>query len=230
MKPLVISGCSFVECWHPTQSFVDALGCDSAVNLGRVGGSNQRSFRTVIEWIAQNGDPGFVIVPITYITRFEMAISNREDPIDGAWFPIQRYELIEQNQDKILGFIDQRRLKDLIDLTYAVTPDTRTYWDRLFTEMIMFAGFLRSRSIPYLMFDMVNAFDPADIKIYQATEKVRLLEQDPRIIDLWKFVGNRYMWETMSEKQQSGVDPLHHHHSDPQYAELERYLVSYIQA
>jgi hypothetical protein len=228
MNTLLISGCSFVECWPENPEFAQALGCDSTVNLGLTGGSNQRSFRSVIEWIAQNGDPSFVIVPITYITRFELSISNRNHPVDGAWFPVQRYELISHRSEEILKCVDLGRLKDLIDLSYAVLPDERTYWDRLFTDMIMFAGFLRSRNIPYLMFDMVNAFNPQDIKIYPATQKITLIEQDPSIIDFWSFVGNRFMWDTLDTDLKKLIDPLHHHHASAQYRFLEQKLIDHV--
>ena len=68
MKTLLINGCSFTRDWYPNNWFID----HNIVNIAEFGGSNQRAFRTTIEWIANNGKPDFVIIGLTYDTRNEM--------------------------------------------------------------------------------------------------------------------------------------------------------------
>ena len=90
-KPLLINGCSFGKCWTPSDKFISALDCTSHVNLSKVATGFQRTCRSTVEWIAQNGNPGFVIIPITYVTRVEMptARCDKWDDIDGNWIPVQ---------------------------------------------------------------------------------------------------------------------------------------------
>ena len=95
MKTLLLNGCSFGECWTPTNNFIKSLGCEEAVNISKIATSFQRTCRSTVEWIAQNGNPEFVMIPITFAHRWELAISKTEDPIDGSWFSLQRKELID---------------------------------------------------------------------------------------------------------------------------------------
>ena len=88
MKKLLINGCSFGYVWSPTKKFLNALGCDSIVNISKHATSFQRTFRSTVEWIAQNDNPDFVIIPITFAHRWELGIAEKEeDEIDGVWFP-----------------------------------------------------------------------------------------------------------------------------------------------
>ena len=89
MKTLLLNGCSFGHRWHPSKEFVNALGCDKTKNISKVATSFQRTCRSTIEWIAINGNPSFVVVPITFSHRWELAIGNSQDDIDGNWFPMQ---------------------------------------------------------------------------------------------------------------------------------------------
>lgn len=229
---LLINGCSFTECWTPSTEFVSKLNCNNVVNIGKIGTSFQRTARSTIEWIAQNGEPGYVVIPITFSHRWELSIANKEDDIDGTWYPLQRKEFI--NKNKISKLVSTEKLELLIDLYYGSIPDIRSYWDKCFTEIIMLAGWLENKKIPYLLFDMCNQFDRKHLKTfdgkdnYKGFEKLKFIEQNKKIIDIFSFCGNEFMWQSLSADDKKNIDPTLYHHKDPQYRVLEDYLLNYI--
>ena len=227
MKTLLLNGCSFGECWTPTSDFVKSLNCDTVTNISKVGTSFQRTCRSTVEWIAQNGNPDFVIVPITFSHRWELAVGDGEDQLDGSWFPIQRKELLDTTGHRINTDVDKSKLKNLIDLYYGSIPTVKTYWDKLFSELIMFTAFLDNAGINYLMFDMCNEFDKQHIKGYKGFDKVKLIESNKKVIDIFAFCGNKFMWNHMHDKENKDFNI---HHAPEQYLELEKYLLKYIES
>ena len=176
MKTLLLNGCSFGQIWKPSGDFVKRLGCDNFTNISKVATSFQRTCRTTLEWISQNSDPTFVIIPITFSHRWELAVSDEEDELDGSWFPIQRKELIDDVQLKLHGDVSKIKLKQLVDLYYGSIPTVKTYWDKLFTEIILLASFLENRKTRYLFFDMCNEFDKKHIQGYKGFEKLKIID------------------------------------------------------
>ena len=226
MKTLLLNGCSFADCWTPTEEFVKYLDCDNLVNLGIPGTGFQRTCRSTVEWIAQNGNPHMVIIPITVTSRWELALNQDEDDIDGSWVPLQNSNYLSDTYDLQDTSIDD--VKKLVDMYYKVIPTIKTYWDKMFTEIITFSAFLENQKINYLMWDMVNGFDRIHIKGYSGFEKLKLIEQNRNIVDLFSFCGNRYMRDTMPEDLKQKTPEFAHHHNAKQYKELERYLVKYL--
>ena len=225
MKTLLLNGCSFGECWTPTDNFFKSLGCGEVVNISKVATSFQRTCRSTVEWIAQNGNPEFVMIPITFAHRWELAINKTEDPIDGSWFPLQRKELIDGHKNELRSDVDVGKLKNMLDLYYGSIPTINTHWDKIFTEIIMLSSFLESRSIKHLFFDMCNEFDKKHIKGCKGFDKVKLIESNKNIVDLFNFCGNRYMWDSLDDND--NVDS-NTHHAPEQYKHLENYLLTYI--
>ena len=226
-KTLLVNGCSFVECWQPSDQFIESMGCDEVVNLGKAGTSFQRTSRSTVEWISQNGNPAFVMIALTYAHRWELALNKDEDDIDGSWTPLQNSNFLS-NEYKIQdSSIDD--LKKLVDQYYKIIPNIKTYWDKMFTDLITFTGFLDSKNIPYLVWDMSNGFDKQHIRGYKGFNKIKLIEQNKSIIDLWEFCGNRYMRNTMPEDIKKDTLEYAHHHNSEQHRHLEKYLVNYMQ-
>ena len=222
MSTLLINGCSFANIWQPSENFVKSLSCDRVINLGKNGGSPRRAVRSTIEWIAQNGNPKFVIIPIPPATRWELAISSNEDPIDGTWYPMQIKQYLDKQ--KISELIDFKKLEKLAELYYGSIPDIRTYWDSCFTDLILLSSFLEQAKIDYLVFDMCNNFEMSHLKGYKGFEKIKIINDNKKIIDLFRFCGNKYMYQNIKDKN---VDPLMHHHSTKEYQDLENYLLNY---
>lgn len=226
MKTLLINGCSFGECWSPSDKFVEALGCDNVVNISKTATSVQRTLRSTIEWIAQNGNPHYVITPITFAHRWELAINKDEDKIDGSWFPIQRPELLESLDRKLHPDVDKNRLSAMIESYYALSPTIRSFWDKLFTNVLCLSSFLENRNVKHLIFDMCNDFDMTHIASCEGFEKLKLLEQNKSVINLFGFCGNKYMWDSLKEKEK--ID-FNMHHAPEQYLILEDFLLKYIE-
>jgi len=227
MSTLLINGCSFARRWNPSEEFLKSLSCDQVINLGNNGGSLQRVVRTTVECIAQNGPPDMVIIPIPLASRWELSIAINEDDIDGTWYPMQLKEYLDEK--RISALVDFKKLQKLTDLYHGCIPDIRTYWDLCFTNLILLSAFLEQNKIEYLIFDMCNQFDKKHLKGYKGFEKIKLIEKNKKIIDLFKFCGNHYMWQSMNEENKKSIDPLMYHHYSNEYQKLENYLQNYLQ-
>ena len=225
MSTLLINGCSFARRWNPSEEFLKSLSCDQVINLGKDGGSLQRVVRTTVEWIAQNGPPDMVIIPIPPATRWELAIAKNEDDIDGTWYPMQLKEYLDQK--KISTLVDFKKLEKLTELYYGSIPDIRTYWDSCFTDLILLSSFLEQTKINHLIFDMCNNFEMEHLKGYKGFEKIKLINNNKKIIDLFGFCGNKYMYQNIKDKNKKEIDTLMHHHSNKEYKDLENYLLNY---
>jgi len=225
MSTLLINGCSFARCWNPNEEFIKSLSCNQVINLGKDGGSLQRVVRTTVEWIAQNGPPSMVIIPIPPVTRWELSIAKNEDAIDGTWYPMQLKEYLDEK--RISTLVDFKKLQNLTELYYGSIPDIRTYWDSCFTDLILLSSFLEQTKINYLMFDMCNNFEMKHLKEYKGFEKIKLINNNKKIIDLFGFCGNKYMYQIIKDKNKDEIDPLMYHHLGKEYKDLENYLLNY---
>lgn len=223
---LLINGCSFAECWAPSLEFIEKLNCKDYINLGKPGTGFQRTVRSTVEWMAQNGNPSYVIIPITFAHRWELALNSDEDPIDGSWVPLQNSNYMSEKYN--LQSTTLNRLKKLVDDYYSIIPTIKTYWDKIFTDIIVFSSFLENRKIPYLMFDMCNQFDHIHLNNYKGFKKIKFIEQNKNIIDLFSFCGNRFMWESLPDADKKQIDKISYHHKATQYQILEKYLLDYI--
>lgn len=235
MKTLLLNGCSYGYCWNPSSDFVSGLGCDKFVNISKSGTSFQRACRTTIEWIAQNGSPGMVMLPLTFPHRWELALNKDEDEIDGSWVPLQNSNYLNDSFNLEDSLIDD--IHKLCDYYYKIIPNLKTYWDLMFTNIIMISGFLESRNVPYLIWDMCNGFDKEHLyrpsknkERYKAFEKINLISENKRIIDIWKFCGNKFMWGTMPYDRRRTTPEYRHHHNEIQYKELEKYILTYLKS
>ena len=226
MNTLLINGCSFGECWEPSQTFINELGCDKVVNISKPGTSFQRTCRSTIEWIAQNGNPHVVLIPITFAHRWELALNQQEDDIDGSWIPLQNSNFIPEKYKLQDTSVD--KVKKLVDLYYGIIPTIKTFWDKMFMDIITFSAFLEKQKIQYLMWDMCNGFDKKHIKGYAGFTKIDLISENKRIIDIWQFSGNRFMRSTMPKDIIENIPEHAYHHETPQYRELEKYLIQYL--
>lgn len=230
LKTLLLNGCSFGKCWTPTKQFISSLGCDTHVNISKIATSFQRTCRSTIEWIAQNGDPDYVIIPITYVARIEMpaARCDKWNNIDGNWIPVQEDGTLPNDSHelrrKIVMHVDQNLLASYYKQYHKLVYSSIGYIDKVLTEIIMLSSFLKSRNIPYLMFDMCNDFDEDTIYKHPHTNKIKLIKSDERIIDIFNFCGNKFMQESL----ESGVADFNVHHKPEQYLVLEAHLQQYI--
>jgi hypothetical protein len=78
------------------------------------------------------------------------------------------------------------------------------------------------------MFDMCNEFDKRHIKGYKGFDKLKLIESNKKVIDIIKFCGNKFMWDSMKDEYKKDNPEWNIHHAPKQYVELEKYLLKYI--
>lgn len=224
---LLINGCSFAQGWHnPSEKFLQTLGCFSVTNISKVATSFQRTYRSTIEWIAQNGTPEFVIVAVPYVTRWELSVAGKEDVLDGTWYPIQISTL--NNVQDLSTMVDDKKFSSMVENYYGCIPDIRTYWDKFFIDLIGFSSFLSQHQIKHVFFDMCNNFDSKHIKNFLGFDKIKFIKSNDSIIDLFSFCGNKHIYDCLTTEKQKQIHPYSHHHSNDDFVYLENYLINYI--
>ena len=86
-KKLLISGCSYGVVYSEIQDDLKKIfNVDEVVNISQNGGSPDRAIRVAIEWIAQNGKPDMLILPVSHYNRFDLPIAERMDPLHNLHF------------------------------------------------------------------------------------------------------------------------------------------------
>jgi len=187
-------------------SYGESWASFPGVNLSRDGGSFYRSVRTTLEWIAVNSKPNYVFIPITFVSRYEASKISLDTAIEGP------YEAGDQK------------------LTVQLSDTCYRDWDYAFMNIIMFSSWLEQQGINYLMWDQCNDFDSVAITGFKALEKLKWIDSNPRIIPLFDFCANKYMYKN-GGKWHDGeqfYQPSVRHYVDSSYASLKEYLDRYI--
>ena len=111
---------------------------DEVVNLSQHGASPDRQIRVVIEWIAQNGKPDMVIMPVSHYNRFDLPIAEKFDPLHNLhWNASWQVDLsVRKNIDK----------KKYTDIHVILTGFRRSWTINKLKEM----------GIGYTYYEMVN--------------------------------------------------------------------------
>lgn len=199
---LLLNGCSYGDAWKSFPGY----------NLSRAGGSFYRSIRTTMEWIATNGKPDWVFIPITFATRIEISRIDVDQRIEGAY---------DINDDS--HAVHQRVGSQISDSCYGP-------WDYLFMNAIMFGSWLDQQNVKYLMWDQCNNFDSQHMAGFRAFKKLKYLEGNPRIVPLFEFCGNQYMYDSGGKwKHDDDREvPASRHYDDESYTFLKQYLDDYV--
>lgn len=208
-KTLLINGCSYAVGWNPDKWFAGY----NIVNLAQNGGSNRRAIRTTIEWVLENGNPDYVIIPITFLDRTETFFDSN--------LPVTEYLNINN------GFFASHPMGHVTE-QFLGHEHTSARLDKFLTDIIMFDSFLRYRNIPYIMFNMCMQNLPSlDTSTY-IRAKFDYLHKHTSIIDL-NFIGNKYLGDNGARPAESdkGFDVEVRHHNVEDYHILEKYLNDY---
>ena len=220
---LLVNGCSYTAIWPLSDNFVQALGCNNVKNIAMHGGSFQRTCRTTIEYFAKNTKPKFVLIPVTFSHRWELAVGNLNDDLEGNWLPMRTDNNLQQEQ--MAQNVSKERIDGLVDNYYGCIPDNITFIDKMFTDIIMLCAFLEGQGVDYMLFDMCNSFDRRDLENVNSLDKLSMIKQNKKVIDLFEFCGNSFMWSTLTSQQQSICNPTTHHHASLAYHLLERHII-----
>lgn len=224
-KTLLISGCSYGLVYSEIEEELKKIfEVDEVVNLSGSGASPDRQIRVVIEWIAQNGKPNAVIMPVSHYNRFDLPISKSFDPLHNLHHRSSWIMNIED--DSINPMIDRDALKTFLKTGSLVNTIEHTTHDYLFVKLITFQSYLQMNGIRHLIFDTGNHYEQLWMKYlsideehgsgYQPGMKKRdLVEKCPGIYKFFTFCSNVWMYEQLTETDKQNFIPQGSYNNEP---------------
>ncbi len=232
MKKLLISGCSYGKVYSDIQSELkEIFKVDEVINLSTYGASPDRQIRVVIEWIAQNGNPDMVIMPVSHYNRFDLPIAEKFDSLHNLHFRSSwQMEFNEFTESNINSLINKDTLKTFLKTGAMINKIEHTIHDYLFVKLITFQAYLEMNRIRHLIFDTGNHYEKEWMKYlsiddennsgYQPGMRKRdLIENCPGIYKLFSFCSNVWMYEQftdeqkknfVSDKEYKTIETIHH--------------------
>jgi hypothetical protein len=183
------------------------FGVDEVINLSGAGASPDRQIRVVIEWIAQNGKPDMVIMPVSHYNRFDLPLAKDFDPLHNLHFKTTwGKELGPDMREKINDRVDLDTLRTFLKTGALVHQIEHPAHDYLFVKLITFQSYLELNGIRHLIFDTGNCYehlwmpylsiDEENNSGYQPGMKKRdLVENCPGIYKFFSFCSNLWMYE-----------------------------------
>jgi hypothetical protein len=233
MKRLLLNGCSYgIDYNFGTEARIlgSRLGFDETVNLSQAGGSNERIFRTSVNYILEH-QVDFVIISLTFYGRTESPWSLN-DPIEGPWIShggTVDYNWVENvlNRPILLSKHDiDNYLKHKV-----LTNWTHHYCDKLITDLICFTGWLESKNIKYCIFGACDMqYFLEDINQH----KRQTIKSNLCIIDIENWSMNNFLYTNGGKPMDSetNIPPLNCHYKHEmnidQYAKLNNFLYNHI--
>jgi hypothetical protein len=82
LSKLLLNGCSYAHCWHNINELSNRLGYTESINIGLPGSSNGRIFRSTLEYLTAHDDVGFVVIMLTFWSRFEAPWGKESIPLE----------------------------------------------------------------------------------------------------------------------------------------------------
>ena len=236
MKTLLIAGCSYGMVYSEIESELkEIFDVDKVVNLSLVGSSPDRQIRVVIEWIAQNGKPDMVIMPVSHPNRFDLPIAKEFDPLHNlharaSWS--NNIVLDGLNDD-----IDKDTFNKFLKTGAMIYQIQHPSHDYLFVKLITFQAYLEMNKIRHLIFDTGNYYEKMWMKYLSIDEKNNsgyqpgmrkrdLIENCPGIYKFFSFCSNVWMYEQMTEEQKNlnEDEQATLHHNKEQVIQLMKHL------
>jgi len=219
MKTLLISGDSYSLVYNDLEEEIcELFHVDKIVNLSEAGASPDRQIRVVIEWIAQNGKPDMVMVPVSHYNRFDLPIANKFDSLHNLHTKCS-WSSSDVDEEKLNDILDPNDVKQYLKSGAMIHKIEHTIHDYLFVKLLTFQAYLQQNDIRHLIFDSCNSYkelwmeflsiDDENQSGYQPGMKKRdLLDQCPGVYKLLSFCGNAWMYEQLSESQKHNYHDL----------------------
>lgn len=233
MSTLLINGCSFANTWCNADQLGLQLGFDKTVNLGFSAGSNDRAFRTTVEYVLENKDVSFVILMLTFWDRMEAPWGKENVKYEGNWVTYAANGITGRLVDQLDKSDVEKKLLDryIVDrFRYDVDEE---YIDKLLINVITLTGWLKSRGIKYCVFNTCD-----DRYATMDNNKFDYLAKDTGVIDLKKFLSNIYIHNNggpipdieleYAKEYNRKVDPRFVHYDERGGAVLNSFLNEYI--
>lgn len=215
MRTLLISGDSYALVYSEIVEELKTLfSVDEVINLSSAGTSPDRQIRVVIEWIAQNGNPDMVMMPVSHYNRFDLPIAgdfnNLHNLHHKAHWTVDWIDTAVENKT-INDIVDIDTLKTFIKTGAIVNQIEHTVHDYLFVKLLTFQAYLQQNKIRHLIFDTGNYYeklwmnylsiDDENNSGYQPGMKKRdLIERCAGIYKFLSFCSNVWMYEQIADK------------------------------
>ena len=209
MKKLLISGCSYSLVYSEIKNdLIDLFDVDEVVNLSQEGSSPMRQIRAVIEWIAQNGKPHMVMMPVSHYDRFDLPIAMDFDPLHNKHHRCSWSHILSPGEVDV----DKDALEKYFKSGVMVNKVQHTIHDDLFVRLLTFQSYLQMNKIKHLIFDTGNYYekfwipylsiDEENNSGYQPGMKKRdLIDNCPGIYKFTSFCSNVWQYESLTEEQ-----------------------------
>ena len=186
------------------------FGVDEIFNISNQGGSPDRQIRSTIEWIAQNGKPDMVIMPVSYAYRFDLPIAEKMDPIHNKHYRCVWHMDLDKNYGTRKP-IDPKMDRDILQThlkTGAVVHENEyPAHDNLFTKLLTFQAYLEHNKIRHLIFDTGNYYSNTLKEHQPGMQKKALVENCKGIYKFFTFCSNVWMYEQLTDQEKIDYVP-----------------------
>jgi hypothetical protein len=227
---LVVNGCSYMEAYASGKGHIDLaqrLGIASSESLAIGGSANTRIIRTTLKHSYQTNKPTFYVLGMTFLSRLEIPILERQSEFEGRWTNPQNQQFAKDwqygwSQTETDQFVEIKLKSEI----YSILDRTEDLMYKILT-MISDLHTRGHRVLVYQQADMLyqNHLDDPRLQFFKTT---------PAIID-------SYSWRAVPWQLTNGVPPTNYgsnpknvvpldiQHPMPGYHQkLNEFLVDYI--
>jgi hypothetical protein len=225
MTTFLLNGCSYAETWKNVNDLADMLGYDNCVNLGRSGSSNDRIFRSTVDYIISNpGAVDFVTIMTTFWNRFDAPWGDHRK-YEGPWLSYSTLGIINKGIESSIkkSEIELKLIDNYIVDRFRYDLEEIPYINQFGHDLILFTSWLDYNNIKYCL------FNSSETQL-RFMEKLPYLSANKKIINLVDFISNRWMHEQGATRYPNdrNVNPESAHYKLDGYKKLNDFLYNYI--
>jgi hypothetical protein len=227
---LVVNGCSYMEAYaegHGQVDLAERLGIATSESLAIGGSANTRIIRTTLKHSYQATQPTFYVLGMTFLSRLEIPILERQPDFEGRWTNPQNQQFAKDWQ---YGW-GQAETDQFVDI--KLKSEIYSILDR--TEDLM-----------YKILTMISDLQVRGhcVLVYQQADDVYNQHIDDPRFDLFRKTSNiisGYTWRAVEWQHEQGVpamtygsNPIHKvpekwmHREKGYHQTLNKFLVDYI--
>jgi hypothetical protein len=239
MNHLLVNGCSYGYSWTNAHELSERLGYDKCTNLSIPGSSNDRIFRSTVNFLLDNPDVDFVIVMLTFIFRFEAPLADQIQEYEGRFVsfshsginPMTQKQRMPSYSQTYMDRINQCVMDKFVFDVYGKFTD---HSEKFLINLMLLTSWLDSKNINYCIFNTAED----DLQHYIKTQKIDQLilseiRKNKKIIDIDNFMSNQYMLDqgcqiNQRDIEEYGLPPLYTHFKSDGYKKLNEFLYDYI--
>jgi hypothetical protein len=227
-QELVVNGCSYMEAYASglgQNDLAQQLGIPRAVSLAIGGSANTRIIRTTLKHSYQVNYPVFYVLGMTFVSRLEVPILERQGEFEGRWTNPQNQQFKEfwqhgWTQADTDQFVEVKLKSEVFSILDRV--------EDLMYKIISMVNDLKSRGHGVLVYQQADdLYDQ-----FLGNPRLELFNRVPNIV-------GGYFWKSIEWQHNQGVPAMYDNpnyvipatmkHRDPaHYHLLNNFLVDYI--